>query len=83
MKTVFNEVFKMLNLKEVWIIVNFKVIRNRNKHTLMLNQTSYVTKVLFREKMKNYLHVEIFMKSELFITLDEMNNVMTAISADM
>jgi len=37
MKTVLNEAFKMLNLNKVWIIVNFWVIRDRSKWTLILN----------------------------------------------
>jgi len=49
----------------------------------MLNQTLYVTEILSEEEMKNCSHIEIFMKSESFITLNEMNNVMKASSTNM
>ena len=49
----------------------------------MLNQISYVMKVLSKKEMKNCLYVEIFIKSKSFITLNEMNNVMKASSANM
>jgi len=80
---VFNEVFKMSDLEKTWIIVDFKIIKDRNKYTLMLNQISYIIKVLLEEKIKNYLHIKIFMKSESFITLNKMNNVMKANSVNM
>jgi len=44
----------------------------------MLNQTLYIMKVLLKEEMKNCLHVEILMKSKLFIILNEMNDVIKA-----
>jgi len=66
----------MSDLKEAWIIVDFKIIKNRNKCTLMLNQTSYVMKVLLEKEMRDCLHVEILMKSKLFIILDKLNNAM-------
>jgi len=64
---VFNEAFKMSDFEETWIIVDFRVIKNKNKHTLRLNQALYVMKVLSEEEIKIYLYIEIFMKSELFI----------------
>jgi len=83
MKIVLNEAFKMLDFEEVWIIVDFKVIKNRNKCTLMLNQTLYVKKVLIEKKMKDCLHIEILMKLKLFITLNEINNVMKVSTINM
>jgi len=82
-KTVFNETFKMLNLKKAQIIVDLRMIRNRNKYTLMLNQILYIMKVLLEKEMRNCLYIEIFMKSELFITLNKMNNIMKASSINM
>jgi len=75
-KTVLNEAFKMLNLEKAQIIVDLKIIRNKNKHILMLNQTSYIMKVLLEEKMKNYSHIKIFIKSKSFIILNKINNIM-------
>jgi len=37
MKTVLNEAFKMSDLNEVWIIINFWVIKDRSKWILTLN----------------------------------------------
>jgi len=40
-------------------------------------------KILSEEKIKDCLHIKIFMKLKSFITLNEMNNVMKVSSADM
>ena len=51
MKIVLNEAFKMSDLEEARVIVDFRVIRNQNKHTLTLNQALYVEEVLQKEEM--------------------------------
>jgi len=64
MKTVLNEAFKMLNLSEAQIIVDFQVIKDRSKQTLTLNQASYITEVLSEEEMRNCSAVKVSMKFE-------------------
>ena len=71
MKAVLNGAFKMSDLKEARVIVSFRVIRNWNKHTLTLNQASYIEEVLQEEEMQNCSPVEVPMKLKLFITLNE------------
>jgi hypothetical protein len=83
MKTVLNEAFQMLNLDEAQIIVDFKVIKDRNKCTLMLNQALYIMKILSEEEMQNCSAVEVSMKLRLYVTLNESNNVMKANSAEL
>jgi len=78
MKTVLNEAFQMSDLNKAQIIVDFQIIRDRNKWILTLNQVLYVTEILSEEKMRNCSAMKVLMKSEFFITLDKMNNVMKA-----
>jgi len=68
---------------EAQIIVDFKVIKNKNKCTLMLNQALYVMKVLLEKEMQNCSVIEIFMKSELYIVLNELDNVMKVNSINL
>ena len=70
-KTVLNKTFKMSDLKKVRVIVDFRVIRDQNKHTLTLNQTLYIEEVLQKEEMQDCSPVKILMKSESFITLNK------------
>jgi len=76
MKIVLNEVFKMLNLNKAQIIVDFQIIRDKSKWTLTLNQVSYIMKVLSEEEMQNCSAVKVLMKSELYVTLDKLDNAM-------
>ena len=71
MKAVLNEAFEMSDLKEARVIVSFRVIRDQNKHTLTLNQASYIEEVLQEEGMQDCSPVEVPMKQGLFITLNE------------
>jgi len=73
----------MSDFEEAWIIVDFRVIRNRNKCILMLNQILYIMKVLSEKKMRNYSHIKILMKSETFITLNKTNNIIKASSINI
>ena len=61
----------MSDLEEARVIVSFRVIRDQNKHTLTLNQASYVEEVLQEEGMQDCSPVEVLMKPGSFITLDE------------
>ena len=70
-KAVLNGAFEMSDLKEARVIVSLRVIRDWNKHTLTLDQASYVEEVLQEEGMQDCSPVEVPMKSESFITLDE------------
>jgi len=76
MKTVLNETFKISNLNEAQIIVDLQVIKDRSKQTLMLNQILYVTKILLKKEMKDCSAVKVSMKSELYVTLNKLNNAM-------
>jgi len=49
----------------------------------MLNQTLYIMKILLEEEIRDCLHIEIFMKSKLFITLNKTDNVMKASLVNM
>jgi len=42
MKIILNKVFQMLNLKEMQVIVDLQIIKDRNKKKIILNQTSYI-----------------------------------------
>ena len=61
----------MSDLKEVRVIVSFRIIRDQNKYTLTLNQTLYIEEVLQKEEMQGCSPVKILMKSGLFITLNK------------
>jgi len=41
-KNIFNKAFKIKDLKKTKIIIGIRVIKNRFKGTLILNQISYV-----------------------------------------
>jgi hypothetical protein len=50
-KTVLNEAFQMLNLDEVWIIVDFKVIKTEISIHWCWIKALYVMKILSEEEM--------------------------------
>ena len=70
-KSVLNEAFEMSDLEEARVIVSFRVIRDQNKHTLTLNQASYIEEVLQKEGMQDCSPVEVPIKLESFITLNK------------
>jgi len=51
-KNILNKAFKIKNLGEAKIIIGMRVIRNRFKGILILNQASYVHQVLKKKKKK-------------------------------
>ena len=61
----------MSDLKKARVIVDFRIIKNQNKHTLTLNQALYIEEVLQEEGMQNCSPVKILIKLRLFITLNE------------
>ena len=71
MKQVLNRAFKMSNLEAAKTIIELQIVWNQNKRTLTLNQALYIEEVLLQEGMKDCSPVEVPMKPESFITLDE------------
>ena len=61
----------MSDLKKARVIVSFRVIRDQNKHTLTLNQASYIEEVLQKEEIQNCSPVKVLIKPGLFITLNK------------
>ena len=70
-KTVLNKTFEMSDLEKARVIIDFRVIRNQNKHTLTLDQTSYIEEVLQKEEMQDCSPVKVLIKLKFFITLNE------------
>lgn len=71
MKQVLNKAFEMSDLGEAQTIIGLRIVRDRNKRTLTLDQASYVEEVLLQEGMRDCSPVEVPMKPGSFITLDE------------
>ena len=70
-KQVLNRAFKMSNLGVAKTIIELQIVQDWNKHTLTLNQASYIEEVLLQEGMRDCSPVEVPMKPGSFITLDE------------
>jgi hypothetical protein len=81
-KIVLNEVFQMSDFEDMNHCC-FKVIRDWNKWMLMLNQASYIMKILSEEEMQNCSAVKVLMKLRLYITLNKINNLMKVSSTDL
>jgi len=49
-----NRAFEIKNLGEIHIIIEIRVIKDRFKGILILNQTSYIYQILIKKRIKNY-----------------------------
>jgi len=75
---VLNRAFKIKDLGKARIIINIRVIRNRLKKTLTLNQTSYVHQILTKKGIKDYLPSDILIKTKLYVELVTAKNTQNA-----
>jgi len=68
-KDVLNRAFEMKDLGEARVIIGIRVIRDRLKGTLTLDQTSYVHQVLVEEGMKDCSPSDVPMKPGSYVEL--------------
>ena len=73
-KDILNRAFKMKDLEEARIIIGIRVIRDRLKRTLTLDQASYVHQVLEEEWIKNYFTSDVLMRPGSHIELTAAEN---------
>jgi len=75
---VLNRAFDMKNLGEIKVIIGIRVIRDRFKGTLILDQTSYVYQILMKKGIKNYSPSDILMRAKLYIEFTVAENILNA-----
>jgi len=68
----------MKNLGKAKIIIGIRVIKDRLKGTLILNQISYVYQVLKKKGIKNYFISDVFIKFRSYIKLAITENIKNA-----
>jgi len=68
-KNIFNKAFKIKDLGKAKIIIGIRVIRDRLKRILTLDQASYVHQVLEKERIRNYFISDVFIKPKSYIKL--------------
>jgi len=68
-KNILNKAFKMKDLGETRIIIGIRVIRDRFKGILILNQVSYVYQVLEKKEIKDCFISDVFIKPGSYIKL--------------
>jgi len=68
----------MKDFKKAKIIIGIRVIKNRFKGTLILNQASYVHQVLKEKEIKNCFINDVFIKPGSYIKLAVAENTKNA-----
>jgi len=68
-KNIFNKAFKIKDFRETKIIIGMRVIKNRFKETLILDQISYVHQILKKKGIKNYFISDVFIRLKSYIKL--------------
>jgi len=68
-KNIFNKAFKIKDFGEARIIIGIRVIKNRFKGILILNQTSYVHQVLKKKGIRDCFINDVFIKPKSYIKL--------------
>jgi len=77
-KNILNKAFKIKDLGKARIIIGMRVIKDRLKGTLTLNQASYVHQVLKKEKIKNCFISDVFIRPGSYIKLAVAKNTKDA-----
>jgi len=68
-KNIFNKAFKIKDFRKAKIIIGIRVIRNRFKGILILNQISYVYQVLEKKGIKDCFISDVFIRPGSYIKL--------------
>jgi len=68
-KNILNKAFKIKNLGKAKIIIGMRVIKDRFKGTLILNQVSYVHQVLEKKGIRDCFISDVFIKPGSYIKL--------------
>jgi len=77
-KNMLNRAFEIKDLGETRVIIGIRVIKDRFKGILILDQTSYVHQVLVEEGMRDYLLSDVPIKAELYVELTEAEDTKNA-----
>jgi len=77
-KNILNKAFKIKDLGEAKIIIGIRVIRDRFKGILILNQISYVYQVLKKKGIKDCFISDVFIKPKSYIKLTVAKNTKDA-----
>jgi len=77
-KNILNKIFKIKDLKEARIIIGMRVIKNRFKGTLILNQVSYVHQVLKKKEIRDCFISDVFIRFKSYIKLAVTENTENA-----
>ena len=66
-KIILNKKFDIIDLSEVRVIISIRIIRNRTKKTIFLNQKSYVLAILNKKDLSicNFTYIFIDSKSNI------------------
>jgi len=64
-----NRAFEIKDLGETRIIIGIRVIKDRFKGILILNQTSYIHQILVKKGIKDYLPSDVLIKTKLYVKL--------------
>jgi len=77
-KNILNKAFKIKDFGKAKIIIGMRVIRNRFKRILILNQASYVYQVLKKKEIKNCFINDVFIRPGSYIKLAVAKNTKDA-----